>query len=69
MILSHNTFRLISVLFDSLCGLVVRVPGCRTECILFPVRYELNLYMLCRRENDMEIAHTDDQSQGLQNIH
>jgi hypothetical protein len=26
-----------------LCSLVVRVPGCRTECIVIPVRYELNL--------------------------
>jgi hypothetical protein len=34
---------------DRLCGLVVRVSGYRTEmyCVL---RYELNLYMLCRRK-------------------
>jgi hypothetical protein len=41
------------VSYDSrygLCGLVVRVPGYRTECIVLPVRYELNLYMLCRRK-------------------
>jgi hypothetical protein len=35
---------------DRLCGLLVRVPGYRTTCIMFPVRYELNLYMLCRKE-------------------
>jgi hypothetical protein len=70
---------------DRLCGLVVRVPDCRTEMycpscevrteficyveesrpplwssgqsswphngdILFSVRYELNLYMLCKRK-------------------
>jgi hypothetical protein len=38
---------------------VVSVPGYRTEielqaterrCIVFPERYELNLYMLCRRK-------------------
>jgi hypothetical protein len=34
---------------DRLCGLVVRVPG-NTKEIVFPVRYELNVYMLCRRE-------------------
>jgi hypothetical protein len=32
---------------DPLCDLVVRVPGYRKEIIVFPVRYELNLYMLC----------------------
>jgi hypothetical protein len=33
------------------CGLVNRVPGYTTEiyCVI-PVRYELNLYMLCRRK-------------------
>jgi hypothetical protein len=35
---------------DRLCDLVVRVPGCRAEMYVFPVRYELNLYMLCRRK-------------------
>jgi hypothetical protein len=35
---------------DRLCGLVIRVPACRTESIVFPVRYELNLCMLCRRK-------------------
>jgi hypothetical protein len=35
---------------DRLCGLVVGVPGYKTRCIVFPVRYELNLYMLCRRK-------------------
>jgi hypothetical protein len=35
---------------DRLCGLVVRVPGCTTRCIMLSVRYELNLYMLCRRK-------------------
>jgi hypothetical protein len=35
---------------DRLCGLVVRVPGYRTEMYCIPVRYELNLYMLCRRK-------------------
>jgi hypothetical protein len=35
---------------DRLCGLVVRVPGYRTEMYVFPARYELNLYMLCRRK-------------------
>jgi hypothetical protein len=35
---------------DRLCGLVVRVPGYRSECIVLPVRYELNLYTLCRRK-------------------
>jgi hypothetical protein len=40
-----------SMLLDRLCGLVIRVPGCRKEMyIVFPVRYELNLYMLCRRK-------------------
>jgi hypothetical protein len=33
---------------DRLCGLVVRVSGYTTECIVLPVRYELNSYMLCR---------------------
>jgi hypothetical protein len=33
-----------------LCGLVVRVPGYRTEMVVLPVRYKLNLYMLCRRK-------------------
>jgi hypothetical protein len=32
--------------YDRLCGLVVGVPGYR-RCIELPVRYELNLYMLC----------------------
>jgi hypothetical protein len=31
---------------DRLCGPLVRVLG----NIVFPVRYELNLYMLCRRK-------------------
>jgi hypothetical protein len=31
---------------------VVRVPG-YTRCIVFPVRYELNLYMLCRRKSGL----------------
>jgi hypothetical protein len=31
------------IINDRLCGLVVRIPGCRTEYVLFPVRYELNL--------------------------
>jgi hypothetical protein len=31
-------------------GLVVRVPGYRTEMYCFPVRYELNLYILYRRK-------------------
>jgi hypothetical protein len=37
---------------ERLCGLVVGVPGYRTEMFVFPVRYELNLYtsMLCRRK-------------------
>jgi hypothetical protein len=42
-------FKLYLCLIDRLCGLVVRVPGYRTRCIVFPVKYELNLYMLCRR--------------------
>jgi hypothetical protein len=29
---------------------VVRVPGYRRRCVVLPVRYELNLYMLCRRK-------------------
>jgi hypothetical protein len=39
-----------AVLCDRICGLVVRVPGYTTECIVLSVRYELNLYMLCRRK-------------------
>jgi hypothetical protein len=35
---------------DRICGPVVRVPGYQRRCIVFPVRYELNLYMLCRRK-------------------
>jgi hypothetical protein len=36
---------------DRLCGIVFRVSGYRTEmyCVS-SVRYELNLYMLCRRK-------------------
>jgi hypothetical protein len=34
--------------FDRLCGLVV--SWLRNGDVLFPVRYELNLYMLCRRK-------------------
>jgi hypothetical protein len=30
---------------DRLCGLVVRIPGYRTEIFVLPVKYELNLYM------------------------
>jgi hypothetical protein len=30
---------------DRFCGLVVEVPGYTTE-IVFPVRYELNLYVI-----------------------
>jgi hypothetical protein len=33
-----------------LCGLVVRVLATERRCIVLPVRYELNLYMLCRRK-------------------
>jgi hypothetical protein len=29
---------------------VISVPGYRTRCIVFPVGYEFNLYMLCRRK-------------------
>jgi hypothetical protein len=35
---------------DRLCGLVARVPATQWRCIVLPVRYELNLYMLCRRK-------------------
>jgi hypothetical protein len=31
-------------------GTVVCVYGYRAEIIVFPVRYELDLYMLCRRK-------------------
>jgi hypothetical protein len=37
-------------LSDSLCGLVIRVPCYRTEIYCVSLRYELNLYMLCRRK-------------------
>jgi hypothetical protein len=32
------------------CGLVVIVLATERRCIVLPVRYELNLYMLCRRK-------------------
>jgi hypothetical protein len=36
---------------DRLCGLVVRVPGLQNgDALCFPVRYELYVYMLCRRK-------------------
>jgi hypothetical protein len=35
---------------DRLCGLVVGVLAAERRCIVLPVRYELNLYMLCRRK-------------------
>jgi hypothetical protein len=31
---------------NRLCGLVMRVPGYRTEMFVFPARYELNLYVM-----------------------
>jgi hypothetical protein len=37
---------------ERLCGLEVRVQSSflQNGDVLFPVRYELNLYMLCRRK-------------------
>jgi hypothetical protein len=35
---------------DRLCGLVVRVPAAERRCIVLPVRYELNVYVLRRRK-------------------
>jgi hypothetical protein len=35
---------------DRLCGLVVRVLAMERKCVVFPVSYEMNLYMLCRRK-------------------
>jgi hypothetical protein len=67
----HFVFREVLAQLHRLCGLVVRVPGCRTEIycaslklklicdrqsvgqfvwVSGPVRYELNLYTLCRRK-------------------
>jgi hypothetical protein len=44
----HGDFFL--CIYDPLCGLVVRVPATQRRCIVLLVRYELNLYMLCRRK-------------------
>jgi hypothetical protein len=40
---------------NRLCGLVVRVPGSWTETFVIPVRYELNLCMLCRRKQTASV--------------
>jgi hypothetical protein len=47
---------------DRLCGLVVRVPGCR--CIVIPVWYELNLSYV---EESRPPLWSSGQSSWLQN--